>query len=573
MKNAVTEEMLRALNEELQALAVAKLPKQAATSPSISTNMPLHLTSSRQNVQETGFEIAKLKSALAVLSPDTLRGNGKLYDPGQATASENYWLVVIWAIASLDWTCSQDIAREWSMQSSRYTEDGFDKAWDEYDPNKPNSIGIGSLYRLAQEHGWRTLPTIEIISLTTPSISGISGNGAITFSALGRNNRPQQVTENVQSVMQYHGIQGRYNQISKRSEILVPKLKCVLDESSNTSLTIVTDYAVKAGMTSARIPEMVDALAAQHPYCPVQTYIDSVPWDEISRFDQFISQIKCGNPAFSKMLWRKWLIQAVGAAYEAVGIANAGVIVLTGEQGVGKTRLFSDLTSGISGVFLEGQTLNPADKDSVMSAASHWIVELGELDSTFRKADVAQLKAFITRKQDTLRRPYARKDSVFPRRTVFAGTVNDFQFLHDPTGNRRFWPIDVHSLVRNTTINYQQLWAEVKSWYDAGERWYLSSAELASLNHYSETFLVSDPDVEALLGTYSFFGCTEWTSKTMQAICVEIRIEKPTRVQTMRLAEAIRKYNGGQRPRMSNGLKYHYVPDTSFRGLNPSGKT
>jgi putative DNA primase/helicase len=72
----------------------------------------------------------------------------------------------------------------------------------------------------------------------------------------------------------------------------------------------------------------------------------------------------------------------------------------------------------------------------VMSAVSHWVVELGELDSTFKKSDVSVLKAFITRRQDKLRRPYARRDSVFPRRTVFAGTVNDYQFLHDNTGNR-----------------------------------------------------------------------------------------------------------------------------------------
>lgn len=448
--------------------------------------------------------------------------------------------------------------------------------------SKPNGYGVkhlihlsGLSYKDVDFEATASDASLNFISLNTGAgkANVASEIGSVSFSAVGRNNKPLQVSDNMLVVLVRHGIQVRYNQISKRCEILVPGLACVLDETDNTALTKVTDYAIKSGMTANRVPEMVDALASQNPYCPVCTYIDSNPWDEISRFQQFIGQIKSGNKLMTELFFRKWLIQAVGAAYEPNGIANAGVIVLTGAQGVGKTRLFSDLTSGVSGVFLEGQTLNPADKDSVMSAASHWVVELGELDSTFRKADVAQLKAFITRKLDTLRRPYARKDSAFPRRTVFAGTVNDYQFLHDPTGNRRFWPIDVHSITRDTTINYQQLWAEVKSWYDVGDRWYLSAAELALLNEYSETFLVSDPDVEALLDTYSFFGCTEWTSQTMQAICAEIRIEKPTRAQTMRLAEAIRKYNGWKRPRMSNGLKYHYVPDTSFRGLNPSGKT
>lgn len=395
----------------------------------------------------------------------------------------------------------------------------------------------------------------------------------ISFKITGKNRRPLQVTENLHAVLTHHTTQVRYNQVSKRCEVIIPGLTCILDEVDNTALTSVTDLAIKAGLSSARIPEMVEALASQSPYCPVQTYIESVPWDGTSRFSQFTNQIQCDNPKFAAMLFKKWLIQAVGAVYEPEGIVNAGVIVLTGLQGVGKTRLFADLTSGVSHVFLEGQTLNPTDKDSVMSAVSHWVVELGELDSTFKKSDVSVLKAFITRRQDKLRRPYARRDSVFPRRTVFAGTVNDYQFLHDNTGNRRFWPIDVHSIVRDTTIDFQQLWAEVKTWYDQGDRWYLDDGERWALEQYSEKFMALDPEVEILLSRYQFAGCTNWEEKTMVEICRVLCIGNPTKAQTMRLANAIRKFNGGKRPRESNGLKYHHVPvlpETDLRGLNLS---
>jgi predicted P-loop ATPase len=474
--------------------------------------------------------------------------------------------------------------REFFIQYSRgdfsenpYEQFDLDQVNDKYDralyelKTKPDGYGVNHLIQLTG------LPYSEFEfeddALISEAIQMMEVNGTeqdiISLPLKNKNKKPLQVVENIKAVLVFNNITARYNQISKRGEILIPNLSCVLDETDNTALTTVTDLAIKAGMSANRVPEMIDAIASQNPYCPVQTYIDSIPWDGISRFVQFVGQIKCGNPALTNILLRKWLIQAIGAAYEPDGIANAGVIVLTGDQGVGKTRLFIDLTSGVKGVFLEGQTLNPADKDSVMSAASHWIVELGELDATFKKADVAQLKAFITRKKDTLRRPYARKDSSFPRRTVFAGTVNDFQFLHDPTGNRRFWPIDVHSITRSTTINYQQLWAEVKSWYESGERWFLNATELVSLNQYSETFLVSDPDVEVLLSHYDFFNCTSWKAEPMNTICAYIRIEKPTKSQQMRLAEAIRKFNGGQNPKIVNGLKHHYVPDMGLKGRSP----
>jgi hypothetical protein len=421
---------------------------------------------------------------------------------------------------------------------------------------KSNGYGVRHLMRLS---GLR----MDQVEFETPLVHLVQGGmptSQVAFSALNKNNKPLQVSENLDAVLAANSITVRYNQISKSSEVLVPGLSCVLDETDNTAMNSVTDYALRAGMTPSRIPEMLSALAAQRPYCPVQAYITAASWDGISRFSQFTGQIACGNPTVALLLWRKWLIQAVAAVFEHKGISNAGVLALTGAQGVGKTLLFKDLTSEIPDVFLEGQTLNPADKDSVMSTVSHWIVELGELDSTFRKADLAQLKAFITKSQDTLRRPYARKDSNFPRRTVFAGTVNDSEFLHDPTGNRRFWPIDVHSINRDTSIDYQQLWAEVKSWYDAGEKWYLNQTETDMLRQYSEIFVVNDPDVETLLTKYAFAGCNNWAEAKMQDICVVIGIERPSRSQTMRLAEAIRRHNGGKRPRESNGVKYHYVP-------------
>lgn len=435
----------------------------------------------------------------------------------------------------------------------------FDRALREL-KGRPNGYGVRHLIDLSGlRYDQVQFESASALIETSQGEQG-SGNPLCTLPVRGTNNRAMQVSENLRTVLQAHSITVRYNQVTKRAEVLVPGLSCVPDEADNTAIVTVTDLAIKAGMSAHRIPEMLDMLASQAPYCPVRTYIESKPWDGTSRFGLFMGQVTCNNPIFAALLIRKWLIQAVAAVYKTSGIANAGVIVLVGNQGIGKTTLLKMLASGVQGVFLEGQTLDPADKDSVMAAVSHWIVELGELDATFKKSELSQLKAFITKARDTLRRPFARKESTFPRRTVFAGTVNDFQFLHDPTGNRRFWPIDVQGVSRNPWIDYQQLWAEVKTWYDAGEEWYLNSAEMAQLNQYSETFLISDPDVEKLLCHYTFAGCTNWTALSMNEICVAIGIDRPARPQTMRLAAAIRKYNGGQAPKVSNGVKYHYVP-------------
>jgi Virulence-associated protein E/Bifunctional DNA primase/polymerase, N-terminal/Primase C terminal 2 (PriCT-2) len=457
---------------------------------------------------------------------------------------------------------------EWSATSKKFDSADAARVWGSLNPT---TIGYKFIFAEAQRRGWIN-PTkkLTLISngasrqINLPSDAGSSSSNQIVtppLPAKDTKGRPQNVQENLSAVIAAHGVVARYNQIKKRPEVIVPGLKCVADETSNSAYTTVTDLAIKSGMSPTRVPELLDAIAAQNPFCPVQAYIQSTPWDGVSRIDQLLNQLDFDRSKIADTLFRKWLIQAVGAVFAPCGISNAGVLILQGPQGIGKTRFFSDLTSGLSDVFAEGVTLNPADKDSVLYSVTHWIVELGEIEATFRRADLAQLKAFITRSVDTIRRPYARRESSLVRRTVFAGTVNDLQCLNDQSGNRRFWPVSVRSIKQDKTIDYQQLWAEVHSWYLAGERWYLSNKERAELETHCDAFLVADPEVEALLTHYPFTRCTTWTEQKMQDICWNLGIEKPTKGQTMRIAEAIRKHNGGQAPRRSNGVNLHRVPD------------
>lgn len=116
----------------------------------------------------------------------------------------------------------------------------------------------------------------------------------------------------------------------------------------------------------------------------------------------------------------------------------------------------------------------------MLSAISHLIVEVGELDSSFRK-DIARLKGFITRDSDKVRRPYARTASEYPRRTVFVATVNDRNFLVDDTGNSRFWTLPLVAVDYRHTVDMQQLFAQLHADLAAGAQWWLTADEEARL--------------------------------------------------------------------------------------------
>jgi hypothetical protein len=517
---------------------------------------------------ETEIEVAKLKRALATLSPDVPRGQGSLYDLDEKTISTDYWLLVVWAIASLQWECGEGIAREWSMQSPRYSDDGFDDAWSKYDSTRSNAVRIGSLYKLAANHNDQSAPKTTLVATTE-----VTAAMTLEFPLVSGNNKPKQVTDNLNALIQYEKIVVRYNQIKKNTECIVPGLQCVIDEADNTALTMITDCAILAGMTAKRIPEMVSAIASKNAYCPVRTYIESTPWTGQSYFKQFFAQFITTAPLMAEFLVRKWMIQAVAALYEKKGLSGAGVLTFVGEQGVGKTRAFKDLTADLPDVFHEGATLDPSNKDSVISSISHWIVELGELESTFKKSEISQLKAFLTRNTDVVRRPYAKRDSTYPRRTVFAGTVNEYQFLHDTTGNRRFWPIEITQVNRDTTINYQQLWAEVYTWYRSGEEWHLSDEEQKRLAQYTERFTVTDPAVDLLLQKFDFATAQSWDWHSMAEICTALDLDRPTKGDHMRLAATIVKYNGKMKSRQNNGATYHYVPSLTGQTINIDKKS
>jgi hypothetical protein len=125
----------------------------------------LALMGKLQSSAESNAEMAKLTSALAVLSSDIEYGSGRFYD-SSGNPEQAYWLAGIWAIASLDLPLGKEMARNWSKQSTRYTDDGFEKAWNSYNPEHANGIGIGSLYKRAKELGWNQTITASSVGPT-----------------------------------------------------------------------------------------------------------------------------------------------------------------------------------------------------------------------------------------------------------------------------------------------------------------------------------------------------------------------------------------------------------------------
>jgi len=372
--------------------------------------------------------------------------------------------------------------------------------------------------------------------------------------------------DNIGGVLETHGVEVRYNVIKKRMEIEVPNMNFIADMKEEASLIEIEDRCINMGIPHTKVRDYLKILARE--YNPVKEWIDGTPWDGESRMQRFLDSLMVhDNNDLKEMLMKKWLISCVAAAYEVRGVSTEGILVLQGAQGLGKTLWFKRLCDYEKGWLLEGATLNPSDKDSVKRAVSHWIVELGEIESTFKKSDIDQLKAFVTAKTDELRLPYDRAFTTYQRRTAFYASVNAREFLTDTSGNRRFWVLSVKDIDVNHNVNMQQLWAEVKeTMYVHGQmNWFLSPDERELLNESNEMYRTQS-SVEDLLLEHVDFESEFTKPVQMTKLLRDMGIKAPRMPDFKEAARVL--HERGVEKRRTNGKN---VYDINYTAVEESG--
>jgi hypothetical protein len=356
---------------------------------------------------------------------------------------------------------------------------------------------------------------------------------------------------NIELMLTHYKITTYYDVIKKKVFINVPNVTGSPDNIDNTALTACISMAKLNELSVDQVPAYIYAIADTNQRNPVADWITATEWDGIDRLNDLFNtlQVRPDYPVtLRNTVVRRWLISAVAAALKPMGFKARGVLTLQGAQSIGKTSWLESLVPDLSlrnRIVKTDHLLDPSNKDSVMGAVSHWLVELGELDSTFKK-DVARLKGFITADMDKLRRPYAAVDSEYQRRTVFFASVNDSKFLVDDTGNTRFWTLAVEAINFKHGIDMQQLWAQVVTLYEAGDQWWLTKEEESQLEALNKGHRVVTAVRDAIESHFDFGSTALQSYKSMSATDVlrEIGYDKPTNPQCTEAGKALRELIG-----------------------------
>jgi len=382
----------------------------------------------------------------------------------------------------------------------------------------------------------------------------------MTWPHTSSNGQPLNTIPNLEHLLANYGFTVRYDVIRKDLVIRYPGQCGTVDNQRSKAVDTVLSLAALNRLPKSDTPSFLLSIGDDNAFNPVMDFIQSKPWDGQSRFAELLDTIQT-RPGYDRdllaILLRRWLVSAVAAAAKPFGFWSKGVLVFQGDQSIGKTAWIRALVPDeLRDLVKIDATINPDNKDSIISAVSHWLVELGELDGTLRKADIARLKGFISQDVDQFRRPYGRTEEKFQRRTVFFASVNPEQFLADDTGNVRWWTVPVVSVNYQHGIDMQQLWAEAFSWYQAGERWWLDRGEEAQLEGVNAEHQQTDPVQELIQSRYGS-APADAIRRPMTAtdILLEIGFDRPTQRQKNDAGQALRQLFGAPR-RTKSGLLF-----------------
>lgn len=302
--------------------------------------------------------------------------------------------------------------------------------------------------------------------------------------------------EEIKSFLDGH-ISLRFNEITSRVEYEIPADNTDIHRFMPVNDRIVNSlWSQMSTITRVNIQDMYRVIESDYVpvFNPFKEYLNNLSkpgeQDYIRELAQTV-RVKGGEQ--EQKLWhlylKKWLVGMV-ASWISEDVVNNVILVLIGEQGAYKTTWFNYLLPPpLKQYFYTKTNANRMSKDDILTLAQYALVCCEELD-TMRPAELNQLKAAVTMPSIDERAAYAHYHEHRKHIASFCGTGNNTQFLSDPTGNRRWLPFEVESILspREHPFHYEGIYAQALSLYTSGFQYWFTKEEIQELNRHNKQF-------------------------------------------------------------------------------------
>lgn len=311
----------------------------------------------------------------------------------------------------------------------------------------------------------------------------------------------------------------------------------------------------KQGVTYAsktRVGELLESDFSEEVN-PIMEYFDSLGKVEGDPIGEMVATLTlAGDPALKehnkKMLlicFTKWLVGAVANIYIEDKCANQQCFILAGPQGTFKSTWIRNLCPpALTNYYIEG-SLDPDNKDSMMATATNFIFNLDDYFAGITSRKINEFKGLLTKNTIKVRRAYARYSEEMPKICSFIASSNEAQFLHDPTGSRRFLPFEVEAIdIRAAqAIDIDDLWGQAAQLFRNGYCYWLTAEDQEQLNEYNAQFEVQSNEYEVLV-TYlqpPKEGEVPEADLTNAEVLAHLQDKVSIKLSAKKLGEALRK--------------------------------
>ncbi len=222
-------------------------------------------------------------------------------------------------------------------------------------------------------------------------------------------------------------------------------------------------------------------------YNPIQEYINVLPpWDGRDRIEELAGRISADK--LWAMVFRRWLLGMVAQWMQrCTQFGNSMVPVLIHRRHGTKKSSFCRmlLPPSLRSYFIEEFNTESRSASKVMSKFA--LVNLDEIRK-YSLSQMERLKSLIQLPQINLARPYRGGYQHLERMASFIGTSNHADILTDPTGSRRFFPIELEERIGRFRISYKQLYAQLKAELRGGARYWYTPYEEALITERNKRF-------------------------------------------------------------------------------------
>lgn len=275
--------------------------------------------------------------------------------------------------------------------------------------------------------------------------------------------------DNIVRVLRLMNVVLSYHEFAERMLITQDERTQLVDDSVTERLWLQIDRDYRFRPQQQFFEIVVRSIARDNPFHAVRDYLDALRWDSTKRIDTWlIKYAGAADTPYTRAVSSIVLIAGVRRV-RLPGCKYDEIVVLESAQGLNKSSALRALCPDESW-FSDDLPLNVDSKQVIERTLGKWIIEASDLAGK-RKAENEQLKAMLSRQVDgPARMAYARNPIERPRQFIIVGTTNSSEYLPDPTGARRYWPVAIKQFnLVELKRDRDQLWAEAAVRESQGE--------------------------------------------------------------------------------------------------------